>query len=46
MAKQEFLYLNSRDELLRLDINKIVYFEGEGNYTYIVSANNLKGLFV
>ena len=34
MAKQEFLYLNSRDELLRLDINKIVYFEGEGNYTY------------
>lgn len=21
MAKQEFLYLNSRDELLRLDIN-------------------------
>lgn len=44
MAKQEFLYLNSRDELLRLDINKIVYFEGEGNYTYIVSANNLKGV--
>lgn len=44
MAKQEFPYLNSRDELLRLDINKIVYFEGEGNYTYIVSANNLKGV--
>ena len=40
MAKQEFLYLNSRDELLRLDINKIVYFEGEGNYTYIVKCSD------
>lgn len=40
----EFLYLNSRDELLRLDINKIVFFEGDGNYTNIVSANKLKGV--
>ncbi len=44
MAKGEFLFLNSRDELLRLDINKIVFFEGEGNYTSIVSANKLKGV--
>lgn len=44
MAKNEFLFLNSRDELLRLDISKIVFFEGEGNYTSIVSANNLKGV--
>ena len=44
MANSEYLYLNSRDELLRLDINKIVFFEGEGNYTNIVSANKLKGV--
>ena len=44
MTNGEFLYLNSRDELLRLDISKIVFFEGEGNYTNIVSANKLKGV--
>lgn len=41
---KEYLYLNSRDELLRLDINNIVFFEGEGSYTHIVSANNLKSV--
>ena len=44
MMNGEFLYFNSRDELLRLDINRIVFFEGEGNYTNIVSANKLKGV--
>ncbi len=44
MTKGEYLYLNSRDELLRLDINNIVFFEGEGNYTNIISANKLKGV--
>jgi len=38
----DFLYLNSRDSLLRLDINHIVYFEADGNYTNIVSANKVK----
>ena len=36
------LYFNSRDKLIRLDIQKIVYFEGDGNYTYIVTANKQK----
>ncbi len=40
----EYLYLNSRDELLRIDISKIVYFESDGNYTNIVLANKLKGV--
>ena len=31
-----FLFFNSRDELLRLDISKIVYFESDGNYTNII----------
>ena len=43
MINGEYLYLNSRDELLRLDISKIVFFEGDGNYTNIISANKLKG---
>lgn len=38
----DFLYINSRDYLLRLDINHIVYFEADGNYTNIVSANKVK----
>lgn len=40
----EHLYLNSRDELLRMDINSIVFFEGDGNYTNIILANGLKGI--
>ena len=36
------IYFNSRDKLIRLDIQKIVYFESDGNYTYIVTANKQK----
>lgn len=39
---QQLIYFNSRDRLIRLDVQKIVYFEGDGNYTYIVSANQQK----
>lgn len=37
-----YLYLNSRDELLRLDTDRIVYFESEGNYTNVVMTNKIK----
>ena len=37
-----YLYLNSRDELLRLDVDNIVYFESDGNYTNVVMTNKLK----
>ena len=37
-----YLFLNSRDELLRIDISKIVYFEADGNYTYIILTNKLR----
>lgn len=40
----EYIYFNSRDELLRLDAPSIVYFEAEGNYTRIVLANGFEGL--
>ena len=39
---QQRVYFNSRDKLIRLDIQKIIYFEGDGNYTYIVTANKQK----
>lgn len=42
--KTSYLHLNSRDEFLRIDISKIVYFEADANYTNIVLANKLKGV--
>lgn len=40
----EFIYFNSRDELLRIDVPNIVFFEAEGNYTKIVLANGHESL--
>ena len=40
----EFIYFNSRDELLRIDVPSIVFFEAEGNYTKIVLANEFEVL--
>ena len=37
-----YLYINTRDELIRLDCSKIVYMEGDGNYTNIVLVNKQK----
>lgn len=42
--KNIYLHLNTRDEFLRIDISKIVYFEADGNYTNIVLSNQLKGV--
>ncbi|MBR6590052.1 MAG: LytTR family transcriptional regulator [Bacteroidaceae bacterium] len=42
MNKAKYLYLNSRDEFLRVDISKIVYFESDGNYTNIILNNKMK----
>ena len=41
MAK-EWLYFNSRDELLRVDVSKIMCFEADGNYTNILMTNNMR----
>lgn len=38
----EFIYFNSRDELIRLPIANIVYFEADGNYTYAVTTNEMR----
>lgn len=36
------LFFNSRDEALRVNIQNIVFFEGDGGCTYVVSANKLR----
>lgn len=40
----DYVYFNSRDELIKLRIERIVYFEGDGNYTQVTTANNLRAL--
>ena len=42
MDNNQRLIFNSRDEMLRIDVHRIVYFEADGNYTYIVTCNKLK----
>lgn len=42
--KSKTIYFNSRDELLRVDLSSIVYFEADGNYTRLVSINGLASM--
>lgn len=37
-----YIFFNSRDELYRIEISKVVYFEADGNYTDIVMVNKLR----
>ena len=36
------VYFNSRDQLLRIDMQRIVYFEADGNLTNIFTTNKMK----
>lgn len=38
----DYLIFNSRDELLRVKVQNIVYFESEGNYTSMITVNKLR----
>lgn len=38
----KYLFINTRDEMLRLDVERIVFFHANGNYTDIHCANKLK----
>ena len=42
MTNKDWLFLNSRDDLLRIDMREIAYFEADGNYTNIVLTNKHK----
>ncbi|MBQ9584127.1 MAG: LytTR family transcriptional regulator DNA-binding domain-containing protein [Bacteroidales bacterium] len=37
--KTSHIFFNSRDELFRVDLSSVVYFEADGNYTNFVSVN-------
>ena len=37
-----YIFFHSRDELHRIEVSKIVYFEADGNYTDIVMVNKLR----
>lgn len=38
----EFIIFNTRDELLRVSLKHVVYFEADGNYTHIYFSNGAK----
>ena len=42
MKAEQQIYFNSRDRLIRVELENIVYFEGDGNYTYMITVNNHK----
>ena len=37
-----YLLFNTRDEFTKVDLNNVVYFEADGNYTHIVFTNSYK----
>ncbi len=43
-TETRIISFNSRDELLRVDLASIVYFEADGNYTRFVSINGLASM--
>ncbi len=42
--KVKYLYLNTRNELYRVEIANIAYFEADGNYTCFVLRSKQKGV--
>lgn len=41
-SAKRWLLLNSRDECLRIDFKKIIFFEADGNYTNIHLQNRMR----
>lgn len=44
MQKKQLIFFTSRDELSCIEVNKIVYIEGDGNYVNIVTTNKMKAV--
>lgn len=42
LSLMEILLFNTRDELLRVSLKHVVYFESDGNYTHIFFTNGAK----
>ncbi len=39
---RQLIYFNSRDRLIRIDLQKTMYFESYGNYSYVTTTDNQK----
>ncbi len=42
MSSTNLVYFNGRDEMLRVDLAKVVYIEAAANFTEVVTVNKLK----
>ncbi len=40
--KISYLYFNTRDELTRINLYDVAYFEADGNYTHVILMNGCK----
>ncbi len=40
--KTSYLYFNTRDELTRINLYDVAYFEADGNYTHVILTNGCK----
>ena len=43
-SSSNVIVFNSRDELLKVNLDRVVYFEADGNYTKIYITNGLSGM--
>lgn len=39
---EKWIYFQNRDELLRVNLHKVVYFEADANYTNIFTVNSMR----
>ena len=39
---RQLIYFNSRDRLIRIDLQKTMYFESYRNYSYVMTTDNQK----
>ncbi len=40
----KWIFFQTRDELLRIDLQKVVYFEADSNYTNLFTVNSMKAV--
>lgn len=40
----KWIFFQTRDELLRINLQKVVYFEADANYTNLYTVNNMRAV--
>ena len=43
---KSIIYFNTRDELIKVDIRKVSYFEADGNYVHIHFTNGIETMIL